>query len=113
MSIVNSTHREADKNMKNKNPNYEKGLKVVLGISGVLVLLFLLISCYTVMAQWKSGKFIVCVILTGIFCNVILLIFLVKKWREQFRGIMAEFRKMYSDLLQLPSPCNKGKKCIK
>ena len=79
MSIVNSTHREADKNMKNKNPNYEKGLKVVSGISGVLVLLFLLISCYTVMAQWKSGKFIVCVILTEIFCNVILLIFLVKK----------------------------------
>ena len=66
----------------------------------------------SVMAQWKSGKFIVCVILTGIFCNVILLIFLVKKWREQFRGIMAEFRKMYSDLLQLPSPCIKEKSVL-
>ncbi len=62
MSIVNSTHREADKSMKNKKPNYEKGLKVVSGISGVLVLLFLLISCYIVMAQWESGKLIVCVI---------------------------------------------------
>ena len=112
MSIVNSTHREADESMKNKKPNYEKGLKAVSGISGILVLLFLLISCYTVMAQWKSGKFIVCVILTEIFCNVILLIFLVKKWREQFRGIMAEFRKMYSDLLQLPSPCIKEKSVL-
>ena len=112
MSIVNSIHREADKNMKNKKPNYEKGLKVVLGISGVLVLLFLLISCYTVMVQWKSGKLILCVILAGIFCNVILLIFLAKKWREQFRGIMAEFRKMYSDLLQLPAPCIKEKSVL-
>ena len=112
MSIVNSTHREADESMKNKKPNYEKGLKAVSGISGILVLLFLLISCYTVMAQWKSGKLIVFVILAGIFCNVILLIFLAKKWREQFRGIMAEFRKMYSDLLQLPSPCMKEKSVL-
>ena len=112
MSIVNSTHREADESMKNKKPNYEKGLKVVSGISGVLELLFLLISCYIVMAQWESGKLIVCVILAGIFCNVILLIFLAKKWREQFRGIMAEFRKMYSDLLQLPSPCIKEKSVL-
>ena len=79
MSIVNSTHREADESMKNKKPNYEKGLKAVSGISGILVLLFLLISCYKVMAQWKSGKLIVFVILAGIFCNVILLIFLAKK----------------------------------
>ena len=112
MSIVNSTHREADESMKNKKPNYEKGLKAVSGISGVLVLLFLLISCYIVMAQWESGKLIVCVILAGIFGNVILLIFLAKKWREQFRGIMAEFRKMYSDLLQLPSPCMKEKSVL-
>ena len=98
--------------MKNKKPNYEKGLKVVSGISGVLVLLFLLISCYIVMAQWESGKLIVCVILAGIFCNVILLIFSCKEMERAVPWYYGGIRKMYSDLLQLPSPCIKEKSVL-